>query len=293
MDFKVEYPTFARVQRKAIMGKEEAQAGPIGIFDSGFGGLTVFKEILEVLPQYDYIYLGDNARVPYGTRSFDTVYQYTKECVFKMFDLGCNLIVLACNTASAKALRTLQQKDLPAGKKILGVIRPTSEVIDQYTQTGTIGILATQGTVSSDSYHLEIQRFHPDINVSQHACRFWVSLVENNELESPGAHFFVKNDLEQLLAQQPDMDAILLACTHYPLLLPIIEQYVPDTVRIISQGPLVASSLKDYLQRHPEIESKCSTGESLAFYTTDDAQEFDQKAKIFFGRNVQSRSITV
>ena len=267
--------------------------GPIGIFDSGYGGLTVFKEIHKLLPCYDYIYLGDNARVPYGTRSFDTVYEYTKECVFKLFDLGCNLVILACNTASAKALRTIQQKDLPEGKKVLGVIRPTSEVVDRFTTTNKVGILATQGTVNSNSYVLEINNFHPQIQVFQHACPFWVPLVENNELESEGANYFVQQDLEQLLSASPDMDTILLACTHYPLLLPLIEKYTPKGIKVISQGSLVAESLADYLARHPEVEDKCSKSNSLQFFTTDDPEDFNNKAEIFFGKKIQSSFLKV
>lgn len=268
-------------------------SGPIGIFDSGYGGLTVFKEIHKHLPEYDYIYLGDNARVPYGTRSFETVYEYTKECVFKLFDLGCNLVILACNTASAKALRTIQQNDLPEGKKVLGVIRPTSEVVDQFTKTNKVGILATQGTVNSNSYVLEINKFHPQIEVFQHACPFWVPLVENNELEGEGANFFVQQDIQQLLSSSADIDTILLACTHYPLLLPMIEKYVPKGIKIISQGKLVAESLVDYLERHPEVEEKCSKGKMLQFFTTDDPEDFNKKAQIFFGRKVHSSFLKV
>lgn len=268
-------------------------AGPIGIFDSGYGGLTVFKEIYKYLSQYDYIYLGDNARVPYGTRSFETVYEYTKECVFKLFELGCNLVILACNTASAKALRTIQQNDLPEGKKVLGVIRPTSEVINQFTKTNKVGILATQGTVNSESYVIEINKFHPEIEVFQHACPFWVPLVENNELDSVGANFFVQQDIQQLLSVSPDMDTILLACTHYPLLLPLINKYVPQHIKIISQGQLVAESLNDYLHRHPEVEVKCSKNQHLQFYTTDDPLDFEQKAEIFFGKKISSSFIKV
>ena len=266
---------------------------PIGIFDSGYGGLTVFKEIYKYLPQYDYIYLGDNARIPYGTRSFETVYEFTKQCVFKLFDLGCNLVILACNTASAKALRTIQQNDLPPGKKVLGVIRPTSEVIDQFTKTNKVGVLATQGTVNSESYVIEINKFHPEIEVFQHACPFWVPLVENNELESEGAEFFVQQDIEELLKSSKDIDSILLACTHYPLLLPLIEKYVPDGISIISQGKLVAESLVDYLNRHPEVEEVCSKGQSLQFFTTDDPIDFNTKAKIFFGKEISSNHIKV
>ncbi|ERJ59628.1 glutamate racemase [Sphingobacterium paucimobilis] len=268
-------------------------SGPIGIFDSGYGGLTVFKEIQKRLPQYDYIYLGDNARVPYGTRSFDTVYEFTKECVFKLFDLGCNLVILACNTASAKALRTIQQRDLPPGKKVLGVIRPTTEAVDQYTKTNRVGILATQGTVLSESYKIEIQKFHPDIEVFQHACPFWVPLVENNEIHSEGAHYFIQKDIESILSQSNNIDTLVLACTHYPLLLPIIEQYVPQGITILSQGELVAKSLENYLQRHPEIEEICSKRKQLNFYTTDSAEDFEEKATIFFGKPITAEHIKV
>lgn len=267
--------------------------GPIGIFDSGYGGLTVFKEIQKILPQYDYIYLGDNARVPYGTRSFEAVYEFTKQCVFKLFDLGCNLVILACNTASAKALRTIQQNDLPPGKKVLGVIRPTSEIVDQFTKNNKVGILATQGTVHSESYKIEINKLHPEIEVFQHACPFWVPLVENNEIYSEGADYFVQKDIEAILALDRDIDTLVLACTHYPLLLPIIQKYVPEGVNILSQGELVAKSLADYLIRHPEIEEVCSKGSRLTFYTTDDAADFKQKATIFFGQEIQADHIKV
>lgn len=267
--------------------------GPIGIFDSGFGGLTVFREIHRELPSYDYIYLGDNARVPYGDRSFATVYKYTKECVFKLFDMGCNLVILACNTASAKALRTLQQRDLPTGKKVLGVIRPTTETVDQYTKTKHIGILATQGTVLSDSYKIEIQKFHPDIAVYQQACPFWVPLVENNDLDSAGTHYFVEKEIKALLAQSDEIDAIFLACTHYPLLLPLIQHYVPKGINIISQGGLVAKSLSNYLVRHPAIEEKCLKNGNLTFLTTDNADDFEQKAALFFNKEVRAKQIRV
>lgn len=268
-------------------------SGPIGIFDSGYGGLTVFKEIQKQLPQYDYIYLGDNARVPYGTRSFEAVYEFTKECVFKLFDLGCNLVILACNTASAKALRSIQQHDLPPGKKVLGVIRPTTEVVDKFTKTQKVGILATQGTVLSESYKIEINKFHPDIEVLQHACPFWVPLVENNEIHSEGAHYFVQKDIEAMLLLDKDIDTLVLACTHYPLLLPIIEKYVPEGISILAQGELVAKSLEDYLHRHPEVERSCSKAGQLTFYTTDDAADFEEKATIFFGQEIQADHIKV
>lgn len=268
-------------------------SGPIGIFDSGYGGLSVFKEIQQLLPQYDYIYLGDNARVPYGTRSFETVYNYTKQCVFKLFDLGCNLVILACNTASAKALRTIQQHDLPPGKKVLGVIRPTTEIIHNFTQTDKIGILATTGTVKSESYKIEIQKFNPEIEVFQHDCPFWVPLVENNEINTEGAHYFVQKDIHELLGKCDQIDTIVLACTHYPLLLPVIEKYVPKNINIISQGPIVAKSLQEYLRRHSEIETYCSKSSQLAFYTTDDPRDFETKAKVFFGKQVDASHISV
>jgi glutamate racemase len=267
--------------------------GPIGIFDSGYGGLTVFKEIHHKLPQYNYIYLGDNARVPYGTRSFETVYEFTKECVFKLFDLGCNLVILACNTASAKALRSIQQNDLPEGKKVLGVIRPTTESIHEYTQTNSIGILATQGTVLSNSYLIEIEKFNPEIKVYQHACPFWVPLVENNEINSEGAHYFIQKDINELLSKSPNIDTIVLACTHYPILYPIIRRYTPDHIQILAQGKLVSESLADYLIRHPEVREKCSEGGNLDFYTTDDEKNFSEKAYIFFGKNLKAKHIKV
>lgn len=265
--------------------------GPIGIFDSGFGGLTVFREICKELPSYDYVYLGDNARVPYGNRSFATVYEYTKECVFQLFDMGCNLVILACNTASAKALRTIQKNDLPAGKKVLGVIRPTTEIVNQYTKTKHVGILATEGTVLSESYKIEIRKFHPEISVYQQACPFWVPLVENNDLNSTGTNYFVEKEVKALLAQSDQIDTILLACTHYPLLLPVIEKYVPEGIRIVSQGQLVAKSLSDYLNRHSDVADKCSKNGNLTFFTTDKSDDFQEKAALFFGTELQAREI--
>lgn len=267
--------------------------GAIGVFDSGFGGLTIFKEIHALLPAYDYIYLGDNARVPYGNRSFETVYQYTKECVFKLFEMGCDLVILACNTASAKALRTIQQQDLPLGKKVLGIIRPTTEIIDQYTSTKHVGILATQGTVLSRSYQIEINKFHPQIKVYQHACPLWVPLVENNDLDSLGTHYFVEKGVRALLDQSEYIDTILLACTHYPLLLPVIQKYTPADVQIISQGGIVAKSLQKYLFAHPEVDEKCSKNGHIVFYTTDDPANFDEKAAIFFGQRIQSSQMMI
>lgn len=264
---------------------------PIGIFDSGYGGLTVLKSIVRQLPQYDYVYLGDNARTPYGTRSFETVYAYTLECVQHLFGLGCQLVILACNTASAKALRNIQQLDLPIiapDRRVLGVIRPTTEVIGTYSKTGHIGILATRGTVTSESYTVEIEKFFPDLNVYQEACPMWVPLVENGEHNSPGADYFVQQHLDRLLSHSSDIDTVLLACTHYPLLLPKIRQYVPENLTILSQGDIVASSLQDYLHRHPEIDAQCSKGQSLKFYTTDSAAEFEEKAGLFWGEPVRA-----
>ncbi|MBS1749703.1 MAG: glutamate racemase [Bacteroidetes bacterium] len=264
---------------------------PIGIFDSGYGGLTILKSILDKLPAYDYIYLGDNARTPYGTRSFETVYQYTLECVKWLFAQGCPLIVLACNTASAKALRSIQQKDLPhisPSNRVLGVIRPTTEKIGTLTKTKQVGILATKGTVLSESYVIEAKKFFPDVQVFQHACPMWVPLVENNEYDSPGADYFVQKDIYQLLSLSENMDTILLACTHYPLLADKIKKYLPETVNLVSQGDIVSESLADYLIRHPEIESRCSKNASLTFFTTDAPGDFDAHAGIFFGKCIQS-----
>ncbi len=264
---------------------------PIGIFDSGYGGLTVLKEITARLPQYDYIYLGDNARSPYGTRSFETVYEYTLECVKWLFEQGCTLVILACNTASAKALRTIQQNDLPkidAQKRVLGVIRPTTEIIGQFTKTGKVGILATNGTVISNSYPMEIKKFYPAVNVFQQACPMWVPLVENNEYNSPGADFFIQKNINELLLQSGRIDTILLACTHYPLLIEKIRKTVPDHVIILSQGEIVANSLQTYLDRHPAMEENCSKNGQIAFFTTDSAEDFDSHAAIFYGRQVKS-----
>ena len=264
---------------------------PIGIFDSGYGGLTVLKEIVKALPQYDYLYLGDNARTPYGTRSFETVYEYTLECVKELFDNGCHLVILACNTASAKALRTIQQKDLfviAPSKRVLGVIRPTTEIVGKYSKTNHIGVLGTTGTVASDSYPIEIKKFFPKIKVFQHACPMWVPLVENNEFESDGADFFIKKDLKSLLKQSPKIDTIILGCTHYPLLIKKIKKYLPKNIKLLSQGEIVAHRLSDYLSRHPEIEKNCSKGKTLTFYTTDSSENFDKNAELFFGKKIKS-----
>jgi len=269
---------------------------PIGIFDSGYGGLTVLKEITAKLPQYDYIYLGDNARSPYGTRSFETVYEYTLECVKWLFDQGCTLVVLACNTASAKALRTIQQNDLPkidAKKRVLGVIRPTTEIIGQFTKTGDVGILATNGTVLSGSYPIEIQKFYPGVNVFQQACPMWVPLVENNEYNSPGADYFIQKNINELLHQSGQIDTILLACTHYPLLIEKIRENVPQGVTILSQGEIVANSLLAYLEKHKEIEEKCSKNGEISFFTTDSTEDFNNHAAVFYGKPVKSTHLSL
>jgi len=267
---------------------------PIGIFDSGYGGLTVLQEIVAKLPQYDFVYLGDNARAPYGNRSFETVYQYTLEAVKWFFKMGSPLVVLACNTASAKALRTIQQNDLPHINKenrVLGVIRPTTEIIGNFTKTGNVGILATTGTVQSDSYPIEIKKFFPGISVFQQACPMLVPLIENNEHNNTGADYFVKKYIDQLLSNANDIDTILLACTHYPLIKNKIQQYIPPATAIVSQGEIVGTSLVDYLQRHPEIENRCSKNGLRNFYTTDSTTDFDQHASIFYNQAVQSKHV--
>ncbi len=264
---------------------------PIGVFDSGYGGLTVFRSIAALLPQYDYLYLGDNARAPYGNRSFETVHQYTLECVQWFFSKGCPLVILACNTASAKALRTIQQRDLPLiapDNRVLGVIRPTAEVIGNYTKSRAVGVLGTKGTISSGSYEMEINKFFPDIKVHQLACPLWVPLIENGEYQSEGADYFVKKYLDELLGRCPDIDTILLACTHYPLLTDKIKKYLPDGISIVAQGDIVANSLAGYLYRHPEMEGRISRQGSRQFYTTDDTGDFDSHATTFFGEAVRS-----
>lgn len=268
--------------------------GPIGVFDSGYGGLTVLKEIVSQLPGYSYIYMGDNARAPYGPRSFETVYQYTLEAVEWFFKLGCPLVILACNTASAKALRTIQQRDLKVmndGKKVLGVIRPSTEIIGNYSATGHIGILGTTGTIISNSYPIEIAKFFPSVKVYQQACPMWVPLIENNEHDSDGADYFVKKYLDQLLLQSPQIDVILLACTHYPLLIKKIKEFLPEKIKIISQGHIVATSLVDYLLRHPETEERCSRESGIEFYTTDSSEDFNRQAAVFFGTTVLSKHL--
>lgn len=270
------------------------KTGPIGVFDSGYGGLTILRSIIDKIPGYDYVYLGDNARTPYGNRSFDTVYHYTLQCVKWFFEKGCSLVILACNTASAKALRTIQQNDLPRlakDNRVLGVIRPTAELIGGFSETKSVGILATNGTVASQSYPMEIAKFFPELKVYQEACPLWVPLIENNEHGNHGADYFVKKNLQELFKKGEDIDVVLLACTHYPLLREKIEEYLPVGVKLISQGDIVANSLADYLQRHPEMEARCSKGGSRRFFTTDSIEDFDNHATLFFGEAVESEHV--
>ena len=267
---------------------------PIGVFDSGYGGLTVLKSIVEKLPEYDFIYLGDNARAPYGNRSFETVYQYTREAVQWFFSKGCPLVILACNTSSAKALRSIQQQDLvESGTKnrVLGVIRPTTEIAGLLSKTENVGILATSGTVNSESYVLEINKFFPNVKVYQQACPLWVPLIENNEHQSPGADYFVEKYVNDLLTQSSDIDTVILACTHYPLLMNKLRQYFPENIKLIVQGDIVAESLVKYLINHPEIENRCSKQALISFYTTDDCADFDRHGGYFYGREVKSERV--
>lgn len=270
--------------------------GPIGIFDSGYGGLTILEEILRELPQYDYIYLGDNARNPYGTRSFEVVYEFTLQAVKKLFEMGCHLVILACNTASAKALRSIQQQDLnrlDPTRRVLGVIRPTIEEVGEITHTRHVGILATAGTIRSQSYPLEIKKIYPDIVVSGQACPMWVPLVENKEAEAPGADYFVKKYIEELMNKDPLIDTLILACTHYPILLEKIKKYVPQGVNVMCQGKYVAKSLKKYLHRHPEIEVRCTKNSEYRFFTTELPEKFAESATLFLKQEIQSERINL
>lgn len=269
---------------------------PIGVFDSGFGGLSILREIRKELPQYDYIFLGDNARAPYGNRSYQLVYEFTLQAVKYLFKRGCHLVILACNTASAKALRSIQQRDLAnldPSRRVLGVIRPTVEHIGAVTSTRKVGLFGTPGTVQSFSYDIEIAKMHPDIRVYSHACPMWVPLVENRESEGPGADYFVKKDVDALMAQCHDIDSIILGCTHYPLLIDKIQKYAPQGVNIIEQGPIVAASLKDYLSRHPEMEQRCSQGGTCHYCTTEDASRFSPVASIFVNHTVNAEHVVL
>ena len=272
------------------------RSGAIGVFDSGYGGLTVLDSLVEQMPDYDFIYLGDNARAPYGNRSFEVVYEYTLEAVEKLFSMGANLVILACNTASAKALRSIQQNDLPRidpSKRVLGVIRPSVEVVKDYTHTGHVGIVGTTGTIQSLSYPLEINKLYPYMVVRQEACPMWVPLVENGEFNSPGADFFVKKYLDQLFANDQFIDTLILGCTHYPLLIDKIKEYIPSGVTVLSQGDIVAKSLIDYLKRHPEMDAKCSKNSIVKFYTTENTDKFSQAAEVFLKRPVEVQHLSL
>ncbi|MFO0358383.1 MAG: glutamate racemase [Sphingobacteriaceae bacterium] len=270
--------------------------GPIGVFDSGYGGLTILKEIVKELPQYDYLYLGDNARAPYGTRSFETVYQYTLECVNVLFAKGCHLVILACNTASAKALRNIQQKDLPTidpNRRVLGVIRPTTEIVGNLSKTKHVGVLGTTGTVVSNSYPIEIEKFFPELKVYQEACPMWVPLIENNEFNNEGSNYFVQKNVQHLLSQSSEIDTIILGCTHYPLLINKIKQYIPQHITLLPQGEIVAKGLKDYLQRHKEMDAKCTKNGKLEFYTTETPENFNSQAGKFFGKEISAAHLSI
>ena len=270
--------------------------GPIGVFDSGYGGLTILDKIREVLPEYDYIYLGDNARAPYGTRSFEVVYEFTRQAVNKLFDMGCHLVILACNTASAKALRSIQMNDLPGidpARRVLGVIRPTVECVGEISKNQHIGVLATAGTIKSESYPLEIHKLFPEIQVSGTACPMWVSLVENNESQDEGADYFIRKYIDQLLSKDPQIDTVILGCTHFPVLLPKIRQYIPEHISVIAQGEYVAESLKDYLKRHPEMDAKCTKNGNCQFYTTEAEEKFSESASTFLKQQINVKHITL
>ena len=270
------------------------EKGPIGVFDSGYGGLSVLNELRKTLPEYDYLYLGDNARAPYGSRSFDVIYEYTWEAVQHLFNEGCSLVILACNTASAKALRNIQQKQLPfldSNKKVLGVIRPSTEALESSSTSKHVGILATEGTVKSESYVIELSKMAPELVVTQQACPVWVPLIENNQFDTPGGTDFLQTDLIQLLQQDPKIDTILLGCTHYPLIKERIESLLPDHINVIAQGGIVAASLQDYLKRHPEIDEVCSKNGSVRYLTTENAKDFSEKASSFIGTEVEAEHI--
>ncbi|MDE6290598.1 MAG: glutamate racemase [Muribaculaceae bacterium] len=281
------------------MAGAEASAislGPIGVFDSGYGGLTILRELRKTLPEYDYLYLGDNARAPYGSRSFEVIYRYTLEAVRELFARGCPLVILACNTASAKALRTIQQKDLPyidPTRRVLGVIRPTVEILDRVSATGHIGVLGTPGTVASESYVIETCKLFPGMTVSQQACPLWVPIVENSEADGDGADYFVRKYIAELMAKDPHIDTFVLACTHYPLLIEKIRRYAPEGIRILEQGHLVAESLKDYLMRHPEMERRLRRGGDVEYLTSENPDKFDALASIFTHGNVESERCTL
>lgn len=280
----------------ANVNSEYTAMGPIGVFDSGYGGLTILGQMRKGLPRYDYLYLGDNARAPYGTRSFEIVYEFTKQAVLHLFDEGCPLVILACNTASAKALRSIQQNDLPhiaPDRRVLGVIRPTVEALSEVSQAGHIGVLATPGTIQSRSYEMEIRKMYPRFKVYGQACPMWVPLVENNEAQGPGADYFVKKYIGELLSQSSQIDTVVLGCTHYPLLFDKITACLPPSVAVVVQGPLVADRLGDYLHRHPEIETRCSKGGSCRYLTTEAPGKFSEAATLFLNEPVEAEHIVL
>lgn len=270
--------------------------GPIGVFDSGYGGLTILSQIRERMPEYDFLYLGDNARTPYGTRSFEVVYEFTSQAVRTLFDMGCQLVILACNTASAKALRTIQQIDLPKidpRKRVLGIIRPTVEYLGDITSTRHVGILATSGTIKSQSYPLEIKKLFPDITASGEACPMWVPLVENNEAQSEGTDYFVGRHIDNLLAKDDKIDTIILGCTHYPILYDKIRRHTPEHIKVITQGEYVGRSLMNYLERHPEMDALCTKQGTCRFLTTESVEIFRQYASIFFDNDIDVKSVAL
>ncbi|MCD7972260.1 MAG: glutamate racemase [Candidatus Azobacteroides sp.] len=270
--------------------------GPIGIFDSGYGGLTIYEKIKETLPQYDYIYLGDNARTPYGTRSFEVVYEFTRQAVLKLFECGCHLVILACNTASAKALRSIQQKDLAGwdkNRRVLGIILPTVESLGNITHTGHVGVLGTEGTINSCSYDIEINKLYPDIKVYSQACPMWVPLIENNEYDKPGADYFVEKYIEQILKKDAQIDTLVLGCTHYPILIYKISRYLPEHIKIISQGTYVADRLKDYLIRHPEMDEKCTKNGNTLFFTTESVEKFMNMSSVFLKDDIVAEHLDI
>ena len=270
--------------------------GPIGVFDSGYGGLTVLKEIREKLPEYDFLYLGDNARAPYGSRSFDVIYEYTWQAVQALFDRDCSLVILACNTASAKALRSIQQIKLPElypDRRVLGVIRPSTEELDKHTKTKHVGVLGTDGTIRSNSYQIELAKFAPDLVVNQHACPMWVPLIENNQFDTPGGVYFIQSDLVSILEKDPKIDTILLACTHYPILMEQLQRLLPTHIEVLAQGKIVAESLADYLLRHPEMDALCSKGGSVRYLTTESAKDFSEKASLLMNDQIEAEHLTL
>lgn len=284
-------PNSDSLSASEIIAASAGHPGPVGVFDSGYGGLTVLRSLQQALPEADFIYLGDNARAPYGNRSFDLIYHFTRQAVEYLFARGCQLVILACNTASAKALRTIQQNDLPRwdpARRVLGVIRPTVEAVGNITRTGAVGLVGTPGTVASQSYDLELAKLHPGIRFYSHACPMWVPLVENLESNGPGADYFVKRDIEELLKKAPDIDTLILGCTHYPLLIDKIRQFAPSNLQIVLQGEIVANSLLDYLRRHPEMDARITRNGTTEYITTEEADKFSNLAAVFMGKPVKA-----